>query len=373
MAPRYALSDSEAESEPEQPTAPSDDALEKALRDTVAEIYKTGNMEELTVKRVRLAAEKSLELEPGFFKADDAWKAKSEQIIREAVESQDNASEQSDGDEEEKKAPSPPPAKSKPAKRTKPDVSAPRKRRKASIPDPEEDNEDGNEDEEEEEQGSDAPGDESEEKAKKPTKGSKAKQGKKSQSKPKGKTVEESDDEKEEDTKPSEEQKVEPKDESESEMSVVLDEEPQPTRKRQKSSETAAPKGKKKTAPKPKDADTDPNEAEIKRLQGWLVKCGIRKMWWRELAPYDTPKAKIKHLKEMLKDAGMEGRYSAEKANRIREERELRADLEQVQEGAKRWGTGSGDDGSDNAQPRRRLNRGRQTLAFLDSDGEETD
>lgn len=85
MAPRYALSDSEAESEPDQPAPPSDDALARALRDTVARIYKTGNMEELTVKRVRLAAEKSLGLEPGFFKADDAWKAKSEQIIREAV------------------------------------------------------------------------------------------------------------------------------------------------------------------------------------------------------------------------------------------------------------------------------------------------
>lgn len=85
MAPRYALSDSEAESEPSQSAPPSDNALEKALRDTVAEIYKTGNMEELTVKRVRLAAEKALQLEPGFFKADSAWKARSEQVIREAV------------------------------------------------------------------------------------------------------------------------------------------------------------------------------------------------------------------------------------------------------------------------------------------------
>ncbi|PLB52754.1 hypothetical protein P170DRAFT_434474 [Aspergillus steynii IBT 23096] len=376
MAPRYALSDSEAESELDQPTAPSDDALEKALRDTVAEIYRTGNMEELTVKRVRLAAEKSLQLEPGFFKTDNAWKTKSEQIIREAVESQDAAG-QSNDEEEEEKAPSPPPSKSNPAKRTKADASAPRKRRKASTPDPEDDKEEENEDGNEE-QGSDAASDEGKEKAKKPTKGSKAKQGQKLQPKPKGKTAEVSDDAKEhdakeQDTKPSEEPKVDQKDDSESEMSVVLDEEPEPTRKRQKSSEAAAPKGKKKAAAKPKDADVDPNEAEIKRLQGWLVKCGIRKMWWRELAPYDSPKAKIKHLKEMLKDAGMGGRYSVEKANRIREERELRADLELVQEGAKRWGTGSGDEGSDSAQPRRRLNRGRKTLAFLDSDGEGTD
>lgn len=35
----------------------------------------------------------------------------------------------------------------------------------------------------------------------------------------------------------------------------------------------------------------------------------------------------------------MTGRYSNEKAKRIKEERELAADLEAVQEGAKVWGT----------------------------------
>lgn len=166
------------------------------------------------------------------------------------------------------------------------------------------------------------------------------------------------------------------KDESESEMSVVLDEEPKPARKRQKSAETfSKEKKEKKAAPKAakgKEEDLDPDQAEIKRLQGWLVKCGIRKMWWRELQPYETPKAKSKHLKQMLEDAGMKGRYSLEKARQIREERELKADLEQIQQGAKQWGTGSADEGSD-GPPRRRVARGRQALAFLESDGEETD
>jgi hypothetical protein len=163
------------------------------------------------------------------------------------------------------------------------------------------------------------------------------------------------------------------KDDSESEMSVVLDEEPQPKapRKRQKSAAGTATKTKKK-APKAKDEDTSPDQAEIKRLQGWLVKCGIRKLWGKELAPYDTPKAKIKHLKKMLEDAGMTGRPSQEKANQIREERELKADLEQIQEGAKQWGAKS-DEEDEDAKPRRRLARGRQSLAFLESDGEETD
>jgi hypothetical protein len=161
---------------------------------------------------------------------------------------------------------------------------------------------------------------------------------------------------------------------SESELSVVLDEEPKPKRKRQKSTDAPAKKGKKRTTAKA-DPKLDPDQAEIKRLQGWLIKCGIRKMWFRELAPYDTPKAKIKHLKKMLEDAGMKGRYSVEKARQIREERELQEDLTMVQEGARRWGTGSADEESDNDEkPRRRLARGLKTLAFLgDDDGEETD
>ena len=158
-------------------------------------------------------------------------------------------------------------------------------------------------------------------------------------------------------------------------MSVLIDEEPpKPDRKRQKSAEAAPAKAKKAGKAKEgkaKEADTDPDKEEIKRLQGWLTKCGIRKFWARELAPYETPKAKIKHLKEMLKDAGMEGRYSLEKAKRIRDERELKADLEMVQEGAKIWGRDSEEEGSEGERPRRRLARGRQSLAFLENEGEE--
>lgn len=163
---------------------------------------------------------------------------------------------------------------------------------------------------------------------------------------------------------------------SESEMSEVLDEAPKDKPRRENSTE--APKqtkkttGKGKTQKKGKDADLDPDQAEIKRLQGWLVKCGIRKMWSRELAPYDTAKAKIRHLKDMLSDAGMKGRCSLEKARQIREERELKADLEQVQEGAKKWGTASGDEENDGGKSRRRRTApGRMSLTFLENDNNE--
>jgi hypothetical protein len=66
-------------------TTPSDHTLEKSLRDAVASVYKAGNMEELTVKRVRLAAEKKLGLAEGYFKSTGDWKARSENIIRDEV------------------------------------------------------------------------------------------------------------------------------------------------------------------------------------------------------------------------------------------------------------------------------------------------
>ena len=165
---------------------------------------------------------------------------------------------------------------------------------------------------------------------------------------------------------------------SESDLSDVIDDGPKPKGRKRRpgpgEATSKAPK-KKKAAQKPQDAD--PDAEEIKRLQGWLIKCGIRKMWYKELAPYDTPKAKIRHLKEMLAEAGMTGRYSQEKATEIKEARELKADLEAVQDGAKLWGKGESEEEEQEegqSRPKRRLARGLQSLDFLnDDDGEETD
>jgi len=177
---------------------------------------------------------------------------------------------------------------------------------------------------------------------------------------------------------------------SESEMSILIDEEPPPKKKRQK--KTPGEKTVKTKAPKPSNpskkakevADVSSDDSEIKRLQGWLVKCGIRKLWGKELKPYTTPKAKITHLKSMLSEAGMEGRYSVEKARSIKEKRELAADLEAVQEFGKRWGedkdANSDDDESDgDARSKKRVAASRVANWGIDSDllgsdgGEETD
>ena len=172
-----------------------------------------------------------------------------------------------------------------------------------------------------------------------------------------------------------------------SDLSELIDEAPPPTKRKKSkkqnletiSRETASKSKSKQGARGGKNKSGDkvnPQEAEIKRLQSWLVKCGIRKVWSKELASHDTARAKIQHLKDMLKHVGMEGRFSAEKASRIREQRELKADLEAVQEGAKMWGQTESEDSAEANAPKkgRRLARGLRNLDFLGSDdGEETD
>ena len=63
---------------------PSETVLERALRDVVQAVYSSGNMAELTVKRVRKAAEDALKLDDGFFK-EEHWKDRSKHIIEDEV------------------------------------------------------------------------------------------------------------------------------------------------------------------------------------------------------------------------------------------------------------------------------------------------
>ncbi|KAL9088063.1 MAG: hypothetical protein Q9165_006404 [Trypethelium subeluteriae] len=182
-----------------------------------------------------------------------------------------------------------------------------------------------------------------------------------------------------------------------SELSSLIDEELAPKKKGRKRTSSpkstkskkvakqAKPRKPKASATPTTTTDLPADEVEIKRLQSWLIKCGIRKMWHRELAPYSSPSAKVAHLKRMLKDAGMDGRFSVEKARAIKERRELEQDLEAVKEGDKRWGNRNEDSQSEGEgkqesgengeeKPKRRLAKSLQGLDFLnDDDGEETD
>lgn len=64
---------------------PSQAALEQALRNAVERVYRLGNLEELTVKRIRAAVEQDLDLEEDFFKTNGTWKEKSKNIIQSEV------------------------------------------------------------------------------------------------------------------------------------------------------------------------------------------------------------------------------------------------------------------------------------------------
>lgn len=62
-------------------------------------------------------------------------------------------------------------------------------------------------------------------------------------------------------------------------------------------------------------------------------------MWGKELMKFTTAQEKINHLKSMLAEVGMTGRYSVEKAKQIKNKRELASELEGIQRGAQIWGS----------------------------------
>ena len=143
------------------------------------------------------------------------------------------------------------------------------------------------------------------------------------------------------------EQDATPAVDEEEEYSDVVDE-PAPTKRKKKEAKSPTKATAKQTATKPAatasaSSPEDPDEAEIKKLQSQLVKCGIRKLWHNELKQCgEDARAKIRHLRKMLSDAGMDGRFSEAKAREIRETRELLAEAEAAQEMNRLWGMDKG-------------------------------
>ena len=77
------MSESSVSEDPHAHAPPADTVLEKALCDVVRAFYDSGKSDNLTVKRVRKAAEESLDLEEDFFKSP-MWKDRSKRVIEEA-------------------------------------------------------------------------------------------------------------------------------------------------------------------------------------------------------------------------------------------------------------------------------------------------
>lgn len=383
------MSDSELSDAPAR-RVPSDEALEKALRKETAKQFEDPLK---SVNSIRRGAEDALDLDTGFFADDEAWKARSKAVIKKEIEILENAGAPTSRTFSANSSPAKPKVTQltpKAAPKKRPSLTAekpPKKRQKKSLP---------------KENSSSPPTEDSnidpKARVKKKKSATKAKDtpparaSKESQTngkpRPKLKTQDPG-------SVLSNAPAVHPdsvqasdkfEDDSGSETSVLIDDEPQPKKKRKSKDSSEKPK---KTVNAKPAIDDDPELEEIKRLQGWLVKCGIRKIWAFELKPYDTSKAKISHLKEMLSDVGMTGRYSLEKASQIKEARELAADIEAVQEGNEIWGKDGEDrsrrskrsdhagieDGVDDedSAPKRKLVQGPKRYDFLSSDGEESD
>lgn len=168
--------------------------------------------------------------------------------------------------------------------------------------------------------------------------------------------------------------------ENDSDMSVVIDEPPKKRRKKQeKDSSKKAPIERKK-AQKSNTAGSKDDET-VSKLKAIVVACGVRKMWKKEFADLDTPSGQIKRLKEILKDLGMTGRLTLEKAKTIKAKRELAQELRDVQDFAeaerrretrKEKGvsedeqSGSGSNDEDEGPPvKRKKTAGASILAFL--------
>ncbi|PTB61959.1 hypothetical protein BBK36DRAFT_1189849 [Trichoderma citrinoviride] len=328
--------------------APSAAKLKEALVEGTREVYQA-EPDGTSVNKVRRHVEEKLGLEDGFF-TSDAWKQKSKTIIKEQVDKllEEDASEpkyESDTKvgikRQSSEVESPEPKRRKkvsrgakkkeesdvdenPSKDSKAKVKKLVSRRKVKAGDSDD------EDAKLEDSPSPAGGDAS------------VKKGETSDDENKP-SVKAQPDSGAEDAKADVKDESKPEINEEDEYSDVIDEPPPPKRKRGEKKEASSKSKASKSTTKKEAAPEDPKEAEIKKLQSHLMKCGIRKLWHNELKQYgDNANAKIRHLKKMLADVGMDGRFSEAKAREIKEMRELQADVEAAQEMDRLWGTSSG-------------------------------
>ncbi|KAJ3210128.1 hypothetical protein HDU67_005629 [Dinochytrium kinnereticum] len=100
--------------------------------------------------------------------------------------------------------------------------------------------------------------------------------------------------------------------------------------KEERKGKKVKPTEKKKASKKPSEANggtkadvviSEKDAKEIERLKGYVVKCGVRKIWGIEFKG-KSGRERIAHLKSMLDDLGVKGRPSLEQSKKIKFERE---------------------------------------------------
>jgi len=70
-------------------------------------------------------------------------------------------------------------------------------------------------------------------------------------------------------------------------------------------------------------------ESAVDRLKNYITKCGVRKIWKKELDGL-SEKEQIQKLQSILKELGMEGRPTLEKCKKIKERREFEKEVEEL-------------------------------------------
>ncbi|CAI2182361.1 7995_t:CDS:2, partial [Funneliformis geosporum] len=115
-------------------------------------------------------------------------------------------------------------------------------------------------------------------------------------------------------------------DEDDDDLSSLEDE---PLKKKRKTGKTVG-KSAVKTVVKTvnnRTANIEKDDKTIKNLKSLINKCGVRKIWAKELTDCKTNSSKIRKLKQMLVDLGVEGRPTLEKCKKVKKRRELEAEL----------------------------------------------
>ncbi|KAJ2707742.1 hypothetical protein FB645_000515 [Coemansia sp. IMI 203386] len=124
-------------------------------------------------------------------------------------------------------------------------------------------------------------------------------------------------------------------DSEEEDFSDVNDSEPAKTKAitkpKKRASEAALPAKAKRTKTTPVSTPiSKSNEATISNLKTYVNKCGMRKVWSKELNGMNAAQ-QIRHLKKLLDDLGMDGRPTLEKCKKIKAKRDLQAELEAIE------------------------------------------
>lgn len=93
------------------------------------------------------------------------------------------------------------------------------------------------------------------------------------------------------------------------------------------SAKKAAAKRPAKRAPVRRSASAE--EASVVRLKGYIAKCGVRRIWKRELDGL-TPREALAKLSDTLRSLGVEGRPTLEKCKAVKRRREFEEEMSAI-------------------------------------------